>query len=84
MCSAVFTLNSNHMCIWDLQKYGVVVYNIFVCLHTKRAYKNKGSKTFSTKTSGDIGMVNCVSDATGSWMEKRGGKGPGTSAEHLS
>ena len=33
----------------------------------------RGVKTFPTKTSGDIGMVNCVSDATGSWMEKQNG-----------
>ena len=33
----------------------------------------RGVKTFPTKTSGDIGMVNCVSDATGSWIEKQNG-----------
>ena len=35
---------------------------------------------FPTKTSRDVGMVDCVSDATGSCMEKpTGGKSPGTS-----
>ena len=36
-------------------------------------------KMFPTKTSRDVGMVDCVSDATGSCMEKpAGGKSPGT------
>ena len=34
---------------------------------------------FPTKTSGDVGIVDCVSDATGRCMEKpTGGRSPGT------
>ena len=42
-------------------------------------YNHRGVKMFSTKTSRDVGMVDSVSDATGSRMERPTvGKSPGT------
>ena len=41
--------------------------------------EQRGGKMFPTKTSRDVGIVDSVSDATGSSMEKpTGGKCPGT------
>ena len=48
-------------------------------LHSIKSKETRGVKMFPTKTSRDVGMVDCVSDATGSCMEKpAGGKSPGT------
>ena len=44
-----------------------------------KSTETRGVKMFPTKTSSDVGMVDCVSEATGSCMEKpTGGKSPGT------
>ena len=48
------------------------------CVHSKKLIK-QGYKNFPSKTSRDVGMVDSVSDATGSCMEKpTGGKSPDT------
>ena len=48
-------------------------------LHSIKSKETRGVKMFPTKTSRDVGMVDCVSDATGIGMEKpTGGKCPGT------
>jgi len=48
------------------------------CVHAKKLM-NQGTKMFPSKTSRDVGMVDGVSDATGSCMEKpTGRKSPGT------
>ena len=44
-------------------------------LHSIKSKETRGVKMFPTKTSRDVGMVDGVSDATGSCMEKAtGGK----------
>ena len=43
-------------------------------LHSVKSTETRGVKLFPTKTSSDAGMVDCVSDATGSCMEKTTGK----------
>ena len=44
-------------------------------LHSLKSKETRGVKMFPTKTSRDVGMVGCVSEAMGSCMEKpTGGK----------
>ena len=48
-------------------------------LHSIESKETRGVKMFPTKTSRDVGMVDCVSDTTGIGMEKpTGEKSPGT------
>ena len=48
-------------------------------LHSVKSTGTRGVKMFPTKTSSNVEMVGCVSEATGSCMEKpTGGKSPGT------
>ena len=59
------------------------MYAIYACTSLVVAilnpYYKRGVKMFPTKTGRDVGMVDDVSDATGSCMEKlTGGKSPGT------
>ena len=48
-------------------------------LHSIKSKETRGVKMFPTKTGRDVGMVDGVSDATGSCMERpTGAKSPGT------